>query len=216
MSRYGKMPTVVHLLVFLGLIVASPLVQGAILSNGDTGPPSFLTPGGTLLTSMSGTITTPTFTTSYSTWVYSDPKNTFCSGCLDFVYQFKNQGPDVNERYTMYNFVGVMVDAGFDPTTPGNPPLSVDRASDGNVIGFNYTGIDTEARGQTTPVLVIETNATKWVSGFVTAQDGTAGFGVAFAPQLRAVPEPSALGLAGSGLLLIGGFLRRFTFGRTR
>jgi hypothetical protein len=214
MSNLGKLPTVVHLLLFLMLLVASPLVQGAILNNGDTGPPSFLTPGGTLLATMSGAITTPTFTTSYTTWVYSDPNNTFCPGCLDFTYRFTNQGPDVNERFTAFNFVGFKVDAGFDPSTPGNAPLTVDRAMSGEVIGFNYTGNDTVISGQTTPVLVIETNATKWVSGFVSAQDGTAGYGAAFAPS--AIPEPSSLGLVGGGVLIIGGFLRRFTFGKTK
>ena len=106
------------------------------------------------------------------------------------------------------------IDAGFDPSTPGNAPLTVNRAISGEVIGFNYTGTDTVLSGQTTPVLVIETNATKWVSGFVSAQDGTAGYGAAFAPA--AIPEPSSLGLVGGGLLFIGGFLRRFTFGKTK
>lgn len=193
MGKLGKIPTVAHLLVFLVLVVASPLVHGAVLNNGDTGPPSFLSPGGTLLASMSGAITTATFSTSYTSSVFSDPNNTFCSGCLDFTYIFTNHGPDVNERFTMFNFGGVMVDAGYDPRTSGNSPLTVDRAMSGEVIGFNYTGIDTVLAGQTTPMLVIETNARNWVSGFVSAQDGTAGYGQAFAPVLQAVPEPSSL-----------------------
>jgi hypothetical protein len=201
-------------LVLLAFSLALPLAHAAILGNGDTGPPSFLTPTGTLLISVSGNITTPTFSTDYTQWVYSDPGNTFCSGCLDFVYIFTNHGPDVNERYTMSDFDGFRVDAGFDPSTPGNAPLTVNRSTSGSVVGFNYTGIDTVDPGQTTPVLVIETDARAFTDGFVSAQDGTAGSAFAYAPANTGTPEPSSLALMGSGLLAAGGFLRRFVPGR--
>jgi hypothetical protein len=197
-----------YFLVLLAFSVALPLAHAAILGNGDTGPPSFLTPSGNLLASLSGTISTTTFSASYSTWVYADPNNTFCAGCLDFVYQFTNNGPDVLERFTGYNFVGFRVNAGFDPGTSGNPPLTVNRSTSGAVVAFNYTGIDTVSPGQTTPWLVIETNARTFTTGLVSAQDGSAGYAAAFAPA--AVPEPSSLALLGSGILGVGGFLRRF------
>jgi hypothetical protein len=199
-----------HFLVLLALSLALPLAHAAILGNGDTGPPSFLLLNGVTQEAMtSGTITTATFSASYTTWVYSDPNNTFCAGCLDFVYQFTNNGPDVLERFTGFDFRGFRVDAGFDPTSGGNAPLTVDRATNGSVIGFNYTGIDTVEPGQTTPLLVIETDARTFTSGFVSARDGTASYNVAFQPT--AVPEPSSLAMLGSGLLAAGGFLRRFT-----
>jgi hypothetical protein len=77
------------------------------------------------------------------------------------------------------------------------------------VIGFNFDQFGDEIQaGETTVQLVIETNAISFTSGFVSAQDGTAGSGVAYQP-LAAVPEPASLALVGGGFLTLGGFLRR-------
>ena len=213
MEKFNKTARAAPWLLCLTLVIATPVAHGAILNNGDIGPPSFLVPGGTLLASMSGKITTQSFSTSYETWVYSDPNNTFCAGCLDFVYQFTNHGPDVNERFTMFNFLnGMKVDAGYDPGKPGQPPITVNRSLSGEVIGFNYNAKDDLDPGKTTSLLVIEVNATKFTKGFVTAQDGTAGFAAAFQPAgtLFVIPEPSTLSLLGGGLLFVGGFFRKF------
>lgn len=207
----SKNPLPVKLAGLLALILLAPLAHASVLGNGSSVPPSPLFPGGTLVASTSGTITTPTFTTSYSQWVYSDPGNTWCSGCLDFVYQFTNNGGDANERFSMFNFAGFLVDVGTNPFGV-HDPSTIDRSSFGPVIGFNYTGFNEITPGQTTPLLVIETNALTFTSGFVSAQDGTAGFGFAYAPS--AVPEPSSLALVGGGLSVLGLFLRKFRFGK--
>jgi PEP-CTERM motif-containing protein len=102
-----------------------------------------------------------------------------------------------------------MVDAGTNPFGV-HDPVTVDRSSgNGAVIGFNFDEFGDEIQpGTTTVWLVIETNAVTFTSGFLSAQDGTAGSGVAFAP-LAAVPEPTSMMLVGGGLLALGSFLRK-------
>jgi hypothetical protein len=194
------------LLVFTLMV---PLAQASILSVGGTAPPSPLFPTGPTLASITGTITTPTFTDTYTTWVVRDPGNTFCKNCLDFIYVYTNHGPDANERFSMSSFAGFNVDVGTDPFGL-HDPITVDRSAvDGAVIGFNFDEFGDEIKpGQTTVWLVIDTNAVTFTTGFLSAQDGTAGSGVAFAP-LATVPEPSAMLLMGGGLITLGGYLRR-------
>ncbi len=198
----------VVLLAFALICLAS--AQASILSVGGTAPPSPLFPTGPTLASTSGTITTPTFTDTYSTWVVQDPGNTFCANCLDFIYVYTDNGPDVNQRYSMSSYAGFMVDAGTNPFGV-HDPITVSRSltAGGPVVSFNFDQFGDEMLpGETTVWLIIETNAVTFTSGFLSAQDGTAGSGVGFAP-LAAIPEPSSLMLMGGGLLALGGFLRK-------
>lgn len=196
-------------IALLAFALAVPMMYASELGNGDTAPPDvFMNVGGTLLNSINGAIVAPTFTTNYTEWVYSDPNNAFCVGCLDFVYQFTNNGPGVNERFTSYSFEGFRVDAGYESGSGTNLPVTVDRSTNGAVVGFNYTGADNLLAGQTTALLVIETDATNYTDGYVTAQDGTAGYADGFAPA-AAVPEPASLALLGSGVLLAGRVVKK-------
>jgi hypothetical protein len=91
-------------------------------------------------------------------------------------------------------------------------PNTVSRSVvlNGDVVSFNFDQFGNDiAAGETTVMLVIETNATNFAPGFVSAQDGTAGSGTAFQPTGASVPEPASLMLLGSGLLAIAAFLRK-------
>jgi hypothetical protein len=199
------------LVCLLAIALLAPLAHASILGNGGSVPPSLLIPGGTVVASTSGTITTATFSDSYAQWVYADPTNTWCIGCLDFVYQFTNNGPDAQGRFSMYNFAGFLVDVGTNLL--GHDPSTIDRSSLGPVIAFNYSTNEI-VPGETTPLLVIETNALNFTSGYASAQDGTAGYGFAYAPA-AAVPEPSSLALVGGGLSVFGFLVRKVRFGKS-
>jgi hypothetical protein len=199
-----------NLTCLLVLTFLASFAQASVLGNGNSVPPTPLFPTGTLLVSTTGTITTPTLNVGFTEWVYADPTNTWCAGCLDFVYQFTNNGPDVNERYSMYNFAVVMIDAGTDPFGV-HDPTTIDRSLNGPVVGFDFPASDQVSPGQTTPMLVIETNALHYTTGFVSAQDGTAGYAMGYSPA-NAVPEPSSLALLGSGLAVAGALMRKMKF----
>src|SRR5664279_6325858 len=109
----SQMSTKLACLLAFALLV--PLAHASVLGVGGTAPPTPLTPSGPILATKSGTITALTFSANYTTWVYADPNNTWCIGCLDFVYQFKNLGPAPNQRYSMSSFSGFNIDAGTNP-----------------------------------------------------------------------------------------------------
>ena len=193
------------------LAVASTLAHASVLSPGDMFPPTAIQPGGTLLASLlNQPLTAPTFTGSYSTWVYADPLNTWCVNCLDFVYQFKNNGNDANERFTMGDFSVVKINAGTWPFGPPNRnPDLVTRSllGNGSVISFLFFPGNEIASGETTESFVIQTNALHFTKGLLSAQDFQSANGVGFQPV--PVPEPGSLVLMGGGLLTIGGLLRK-------
>jgi len=200
------------LIVLIAFTVALTVATHAsVLGVGGTAPPSALTPTGAVLATTSGLITAPTFTTNFTTSVIADPTNFFCSGCLDFVYQFTNNGPAPNARYSASDFAGFMVNAGTNPFGVKDPnTVSRSGINNGDVVSFDFNQFGNDIPpGMMTVGLVIETNALHFTSGFLSAQDGTAGSGVGFQPAGTPVPEPASLMLLGSGVTALAVVLRR-------
>jgi hypothetical protein len=182
------------------------LASATVLTPGSSGAPDpFSNAGWTLLaTTGSQALSSGTFTANATSWVYSDSANTFCAGCLDFVYMVtRTGGIEPIERMTASSFAGYSVDAGVVTSSPGFAPLTVDRTGDGGVIGFNYRNAANLTGTESTQLLVIQTNATSFTAGVLSVQDGLAANGIGFQPS-AATPEPVSMSLLGGGLALIG------------
>lgn len=219
-SKISKTQLCTKVVVLLALTGLLSIAHASILTPGGNTTPTLMVPMGTVVATVSGTIAAPAspdFTATYTTSVYRDPSNFWCANCLDFVYQFTNLGPAPNERYSMSNFDAFNVSVGMDLLGVLDP-FTITRTTvvgGESIIGFVFSspGPDVPA-GTTTQLMVIETNATHWTTGLVSAQNGTAASNIAFQPT--AIPEPSSLALIGSGIVAVGGFLRRSGLGKNR
>ncbi|MBV8083300.1 MAG: hypothetical protein JO247_00650 [Chloroflexi bacterium] len=196
-------------------VVASPASACVIAPGTSTCAPDVLTvsPSATLVSSTTGTISVndPTngamLDASYTEKVYRDPTNSFGAGCLTWVVQVTNTSTSADEtieHVTISNFKGFLTDIGTDSNgAPGFPssgtqaPTNVTRNSSGVALGWDFSGSNDIAPGQSTVLLEAETNATSTVPGTVSVQDGVSGFGPAFGPALPEVAFVPALGLAG-------------------
>jgi hypothetical protein len=156
-----------------------------------------------------------TISGEYEAMVYSDPKNTFCAGCLDFfiIVDNNNSSTDSIERITLASFGDLSTDVGYTIGKGGNPtgaaPISVTRSSNGTTVGFNFSTLAGVAPGKDTEVLEIETDATSFVQGSLQIIDSSVASVEAFAPA--SVPEASSISLTllGGALLGIGLIGRR-------
>ncbi len=148
---------------------------------------------GPLVTPMNG----PAFSATLTSWVYQELNNPL--GGLTFVYQVVNSGQSIDAlgRVTVTGYAGWQTDMSYQPGA-GTQPSFMDRAINGNVIGYSFLpkplGAAALLPGATSELLVVQTNAPRYQVAVGNVIDGSVATGPAYAP----VPEPASL------LLLLG------------
>ncbi|MGE5526454.1 MAG: PEP-CTERM sorting domain-containing protein [Rhodospirillaceae bacterium] len=180
-------------------------------------------PGGTILDTASGTLSTPHWTGTYRTAVVDGPE---AGVNLDFYYQVTNGSGSTDSlgRITGADFNNAFItnliqtNAAFDGfVAGGQSAFSGDRDMFG-VVGFNFlpgtSGTGKIDPGESSYLLIIRTNATSYTAGTMAVINGTATFASAFQPSgqpplVGPIPEPGTMALLATGLLAIGGVARK-------
>jgi len=200
------------------LAAAPPARATSLTANSTVTPSSMTLSGGTLIDSRSATLTATdnAFTATVVSGVYRE-----AGGTLSFLYQIINDGSssDAIHRVTNSAFTGFTTDVGYSSSAVGGPfsvaitaanPMHADRSgglTGERVVGFavdNAAGSSTDwiKQGQTSPILVIRTDATNYIDGVTSVIDGGVASFTTFAPA--AVPEPASAVLLGGCLLGLG------------
>ena len=140
--------------------------------------------------------------------------NPFSTSDISFVYEITVTGGNIlNLTTESFAIPGISLDVqqvdapfvGFP--TPTTAAASASLTSDGKTVGFGFTPPNGLVAGDTSFVLIINTNLTNFEPGVFSLQDGQTQNFDGFVPS--AVPEPSTLSLLGTGLLAVGAGLRR-------
>jgi PEP-CTERM motif len=212
--------------IFLMLLLAAGLVQASILpptGSPPVAPDVFTTPANGPFLADTGnqqfiaknSMGQMTMVGIYRSTVYSDPNNVFCAGCLDFFFEVTSAAAstDAVARITDASFGAFLTDVGYT-TGPGSisggvTPNTVDRSSNGNVIGFNFNLPAGLAPGKSSQILEVQTNARTFMTGTLQIIDSSVASVTSFQPC--PVPEPATATFMLLGMLLVGAgsFARR-------
>jgi hypothetical protein len=223
MHRIDWHKVVTRRIAIAGFIVANGVMlavsnvgRAAVVTPGQTVFPTAiagLPPGDSLITTETKPFTgtnagnTVVFTGTVMSSVFSDPG----TGGLDFVYQLSNDGTSLDsiDRLTVASFAGFSTDVDYVTGTGNPPPTTADSSASppGKTIGFNFPVSGAVVLpGETTTLLVVETNAQTIAQGTASVIDGGSGSTGAEAPVAVitfTVPEPATFGV----LAVVGGFI---------
>lgn len=180
-------------------------------------------PGGTVLASNSGALTTPHWSGTFRTAVVDGPE---AGVNLDFYYQVTNgsssadslgriSGADFNNAFITNVMQTAAAFGSF--VAGGQTAFTGDRDIFG-VVGFNFVpGVNGTGKidpGESSYTLIVRTNATTYEAGVMGVINGTATFANAFQPSgqppiVGPIPEPGTMALLATGLLALGGVARK-------
>jgi hypothetical protein len=169
---------------------------GGVLQPGSGAPIAFSAGGPA---GFSGTLTANVYA--------GDVTNPFVGvGGLTFTYTLHSDAASITslERLVLTDFSGFVTDVSYQVPTADQAPTSTDRSfGPGAVVGWNFTGapagLGRIAPGQTSAVLVVQTNAPSYdLTQTASVIDGSIALVPTIGPANTLIsPEPSSLFLVG-------------------
>ncbi len=188
------------------MVAAAPAAQARVLDPGTSGSPDSLSLGvGSTLVANTGLLSfsNSAFSGTLVESVYKDTNNSFAPGDLTWIIQVTNSpaSSDAIGRVTAGNFAGFMTDVGDNGGA--NAPDLVDRDTPGHTIGFSWAETGGLVVGDTSDLLLIDTNASRFIPGTLAVINSQTSDLMGFQPS--AVPEPATwammlIGFAGLGV----------------
>ena len=188
------------------VVAAAPAAHAIVLDPGTSGSPDLLSLGaGSTLVANTGSLSfsNSAFSGTIDEWVYQDTANSFGSGDLTWIIQVVNSASstDAIARVTAGNFATFMTDVGDNGGA--NAPSLVDRDTPGHTLGFSWAPTGGLLAGETSDLLFIDTNASRFTTGTLAVIDSETSDLSGYEPS--AVPEPATwammlIGFAGLGV----------------
>ena len=185
-------------------LLTGVVAKATTISPGGSVPAGLLSFGGTDIQFIGGSVAFAGGSANYALDIWQDPSNTFCSGCLDFVFLIDNQSTsEVFDHLSLPNFFGTN-NVGYATGSGNVAPTTITDSLNG-MITFDFaTGIQPH---QVSNYLVIQTDFSAFNVSSLNLTDAP---GITHsAPSFQPVPEPSTLMLFGSGVLGLAGAAKR-------
>jgi PEP-CTERM motif len=226
-SRPRVVPLLATLLVAIFVLsFAARQSAAALLNDGDfvfAGSVGDPTAGASVVNSETDPVTTRTFDANVTSTVYANATNNpftlSVPGALTFVYSITVTGPIGAEvdRLNISSFAAALTDVGYNTTNGGTVlPTFLERDLSGSTDTVSFIFPDgsspygailgptlTNPTGDTSALLVINTNSTSYSPTFAFLQDGSNGITpsyAVFAPMF-ATPEPASIVLMLLGMM---------------